>query len=498
MDDADLDEDNFINEIEDTIEGTFFKKDSIQLGYVLTDITAIRNESLCDNYKRHCEHLRLKSDFFERYLLFIVKDEIEADLIRTSGFICDKLTRPPVDNNLLGNSDHGINLIKHLDVMLRNEYRKRTCSFKVALVKAAYNINRIGIVNGSFVNEKLPEKYNCLMLNSLTNSTSEIHVQNFQSTMFFYENDKLQLSNLLPYAMLKFELENPYSHDACIYRQDNNFDKETNSLSVSFNDNNEAPLTAPPSLLTFQTTLTRNDPLLITKKQTPKKKFSFSKKPIIEEVIRSSACQLNKAFLAPSPHFNDSHLQQQQQTTEPFQLTLPSTHNKPFAENISITRRLFEKSKIQARNKKFKANKKMLVVITDLSHSKLKFANSKQTFLSLRLSQNRKYFPSLFPIKKIRSEAAKKTANQKTVKVESIKTNLKLGEKSKSLVVKSTINETTIKSKTKPSTPQSTSKTKSVINQKSSSTKSLESKLQKSQSEVSISNSKSTPKRDKT
>lgn len=51
LDDAEFDEENFISEVEDTIESTFFQKDSIQLGYVLTNVAAIINNNLVENYR---------------------------------------------------------------------------------------------------------------------------------------------------------------------------------------------------------------------------------------------------------------------------------------------------------------------------------------------------------------------------------------------------------------------------------------------------------------
>lgn len=462
------------------------------------------------------EHLKgslaRKSDFIERYLFYVVKDDAEADLIKASGFACDNIERSEL--NLLGNSAYGVHLVKHLDIMLRNEYSKRTNSFQVVLAKAAYDINRVGVVSGSFA-EKPPPKYQCLIFSSPPNTGLEIQKQNFNSTMFFYEYDanssiRAQPSNLFPYAMLKFELENASVHDQSIYIKQNSLVAESaaanlsSSLSVSFSDVDGPLSLGQPPLFDFQTTV-RNDPVLITKKTTPKKKFSFSKKPIIEDLtpIRSPACQLNRAFLQSSPLFQDS-LDISKQTVPIEGQTnklIPETNK---IENLSISRRLIEKYSKVALNKKFQSHKKMLVIITDLTQKKLKFSNLNHTYLDLKLPQNRKCFSDLFPVKKIKSISQKKPIKSSTTEYKetsSAKNNLKMGEKSKSLIVKCSLttatNETKtldIKPKSKPSTPQST-KTKPVTTPKLN--KTVDSRLiPKSQSEASI--NKSTPKRDKT
>ena len=46
-----VDEEVFINEIQDTLENSFFRKDSIQLGYALTQIEPVKNRELLIDYK---------------------------------------------------------------------------------------------------------------------------------------------------------------------------------------------------------------------------------------------------------------------------------------------------------------------------------------------------------------------------------------------------------------------------------------------------------------
>lgn len=47
----DLVEDEFISEIEESIEGSFFQKDSMQLGYTLTSIEPIHNDNITISFK---------------------------------------------------------------------------------------------------------------------------------------------------------------------------------------------------------------------------------------------------------------------------------------------------------------------------------------------------------------------------------------------------------------------------------------------------------------
>jgi len=58
-----------------------------------------------------------------------------VDLVKSDGFVCTR--RDDTERNVLGSSEMGIHFGKHLDLILRNEYRKRTREFFCILTKVA-------------------------------------------------------------------------------------------------------------------------------------------------------------------------------------------------------------------------------------------------------------------------------------------------------------------------------------------------------------------------
>lgn len=76
------------------------------------------------------------NNLIERDLFYVVYDRGEVDLVKSKGFECARSEE--LEQNVLGTSGTGLHFGKHLDLVLRNEYRKRTREFYCILTKVGY------------------------------------------------------------------------------------------------------------------------------------------------------------------------------------------------------------------------------------------------------------------------------------------------------------------------------------------------------------------------
>lgn len=218
--------------------------------------------------------------------------------------------------------------------------------------------------------------------------------------------------NILPHAVLKYQLTNPNVHDCTIYQKPcqqqqqqtstkNTEDQTNTSLSFSFNES-DTSASAPPPLLAFSTetpALTEPELVIPQKKPPMKKKFSFSKRASLfneEEPQRSSACQL------------DRHFQPVQQITEVIDSTNNDSiqsyfKNEVVYERLPRWRQIFEKHGIK--NILFKSKLNLTVRLVNI-YTKVKFLNEKRRIVDLKDPINK----FLLPIKQVSEDTTNKTA----------------------------------------------------------------------------------------
>jgi len=238
-----------------------------------------------------------------------------------------------------------------------------------------------------------------LISTELTDSSDDIELQSANSTMFIYGSDSQNPPNLLPFAVLKFQMEDPSFHDENIYARKRNEPMNDSFLSVSFNDS-DTTAADTLSLATFQTTTDTSSVLarsadfkqtqfeLISKNQkaTPsKKKFSFSKKHPSPVDLHSPACQLN-VYFQPSasakveePADDTSHLE---------------SIDRISYERLPRWRYVYELS--GQKRKLFRGRIRCLVRLSDIikANPLLKFSNLKKTAIDLKHMQNRYLLPA--------------------------------------------------------------------------------------------------------
>jgi len=264
-----VDNTTFICDVEEILENSFFNKDSLNLGYVLTSIEPIKNEKTTNIYNECRKHLeksvKSKGDLVERDLIYLVPDVSNLDTIKHNG--CLTCLSEPSSLSIFATTSSGIHLHKHLDVLLRNEYKKRTTTVHCVLAKATIDLNRVCVAQPACVRptsrqELPPPSYcHCLISNDLAEPSDEIEIQSAKSTVFIYGNNNQPPENILPFAVLKFQNEDPNFHDELIYAK-----KQTTApqppplndsfLSISFNDSDTTTTIADTtiSLAAFQTT----------------------------------------------------------------------------------------------------------------------------------------------------------------------------------------------------------------------------------------------------
>lgn len=237
--------------------------------------------------------------------------------------------------------------------------------------------------------------------------------------MYIYEHNadgsiNLRPQNILPHAVLKYQMTNPIVHDCTIYQEpcqqqqqqqktsaQNTEDQTNTSLSFSFNES-DTSASAPPPLLAFSTeTPALAEPeLVIPQKKPPmKKKFSFSKRAPLsneEEPQRSSACQLDRHF----------------QSVQPITEVISSTNNDSIQsyfknelvyERLPRWRQVFEKHGIK--DIVFKSKLNLTVRLVNI-YANMKFLNEKRTIVDLKDPMNK----FLLPIKQVSEVTTNKTA----------------------------------------------------------------------------------------
>jgi len=217
--------------------------------------------------------------------------------------------------------------------------------------------------------------------------------------MFIYDSDSQNPPNLLPFAILKFQMEDPSFHDENIYARKRNEPMNDSFLSVSFNDS-DTTAADTISLATFQTTTDTSSVLarsadfkqtqfeLISKNQKPtpsKKKFSFSKKHPSPVDLHSSACQLNVYF---QPSASAKVEEVADDTTH-----LESMDRISY-ERLPRWRYVYELS--GQKRKLFRGQIRCLIRLSDIikANPLLKFSNLKKTAIDLKHMQNRYLLPT--------------------------------------------------------------------------------------------------------
>jgi len=251
----------------------------------------------------------------------------------------------------------------------------------------------------------LPRReFQCLISNYLPDPHDEIEIQYVNSMMYIYDYDETSghlmtiPRNLLPYAILQFQMEDPNTHDPLIYAKQipkhllhTNSHQSDLSLSISFNDSDTSLVDTPPLLSTFQTT-TSSTPstdsrqkqfeLISKPKPAVKKKFSFSKKPA-PEPQHSAACQLNPYFQPVTPQDDKTPVRMASQLE-----TLLSRRSSVTYENLPRWREVYEKTGV--RNITFRAKYKMIVRLKDI-RKKFKFKDEAKTCVDMSDPVNRHY-----------------------------------------------------------------------------------------------------------
>jgi len=309
------------------------------------------------------------------------------------------------------------------------------------------------------INQELPSNStcNCLISTDLIELNDDIETQCANSTIFIYENEQpksQQPSNLLPFAVLKFQIEDPNIHNRLIYTKTTNLVTPPLNDSFSFNDSETTSTTTDIiSLATFQTTTDTSAVLaksadfkqtqfeLISKTQKPtpiKKKFSFSKKHPSPGDLHSPACQLNSYFQA-SPTIKSDQVSSFDETISSLETIDKITYEK-------LPRWRYSYERTGQRKLVFPGRFRWIIRLSNIytANPGLKFSDLDQTSVNLKLPENKFLIP-------------KQNTNKQT--------------DSKKVVV--------------TSKPSSTTKSLPVKNLKESSTK---------PSSLSLSSSKTTPK----
>jgi len=328
-----------------------------------------------------------------------------------------------------------------------------------------------------------------LISTELTDSSDDIELQSANSTIFIYGSDSQNPPNLLPFAVLKFQMEDPSFHDENIYARKRNEPMNDSFLSVSFNDS-DATAADTLSLATFQTTTDTSSVLarsadfkqtqfeLISKNQkaTPsKKKFSFSKKHPSPVDLHSPACQLN-VYFQPSasakveePADDTSHLE---------------SIDRISYERLPRWRYVYELS--GQKRKLFRGRIRCLVRLSDIikANPLLKFSNLKKTAIDLKHMQNRYLLPAT-------ALKGSKLNDHKKASFKSSSTSCGGGfvQKSEKPVTKPSSSRTTPK---QPEKPLKKTPTAAVVKPANASTESVKAKENVNSS--SNNSAKSTPK----
>lgn len=88
-------------------------------------------------------------NLIERDVFYVVRDEEDLGRVRTGSIKCQKCE--DTERNVLGSSETGIHFSKHLDVVLRNEYKKRARTVYCVLIKVNKGFLMICLLFGRII-----------------------------------------------------------------------------------------------------------------------------------------------------------------------------------------------------------------------------------------------------------------------------------------------------------------------------------------------------------
>ncbi|CAF0741093.1 unnamed protein product [Brachionus calyciflorus] len=233
---------NEIKTLKSILETSYLHKDTDCFGYELSKIYSITNQELENRFlnkkkeitrqnSRQQKNIRVQ----ERYGFYLVNNPSETDSIIKNGFVCNK--NEEYSNNLLGCSSRGIHLMKHLDVMLLDEYVRQSKSLTIILTKYIAN-NIYYMTPGIHHKSSYPSfDHDCHMSKNYINTNDKIDLIFKNSLIYLYEYDQNgnidpKPSQLCPIAVLNYSYNKSLKPSQRfmslngIFLDSNQFDKE--------------------------------------------------------------------------------------------------------------------------------------------------------------------------------------------------------------------------------------------------------------------------------
>ncbi|CAF0822245.1 unnamed protein product [Brachionus calyciflorus] len=150
-----------------------------------------------------------KSKVIERNLFYVVKTESEMMDIVKNGFNCKPSDED--DRNVLGPSQYGLHMSKHLDITLLYQYYLKLKFFFVIVVKTFYSAFRLSVPLPEKNKSSYPDPADGVeMSNQLPDKNQPIKVRYYNSLVYLFDEDKDsnitdKPRNMLAWAVIKYE-----------------------------------------------------------------------------------------------------------------------------------------------------------------------------------------------------------------------------------------------------------------------------------------------------